>query len=554
MDEPRTVEELEHLLERRAGLIRLLESVAFAANEARSVEEALRSALSLVCAHTGWPAGHAYLRDDAGVLVPTGYWSMDDSSRFATLREVTAATRFGPGEGVLGRVLSTGEPVWLDDVSTDARYLRAAAGELEIRASLAFPVRIGAEVVGVLEYFSEDRVPPDPELLDVLDHVGAQLGVVVEREEARRERETSESRFTGIISISSDAVVSVDEEHRITFYNQGAEQIFGYTPEEAVGQPLEILIPDQFHAAHRRHVREFGQSPVAARRMGERGQITGRRKNGEIFPADASITKLDVGGSIIYTSVLRDITDRVQSEEALERQAAELARSNADLEQFAYVASHDLQEPLRMVASYTQLLARRYGEKLDEDAKEFIGYTVEGVNRMKDLINDLLAYSRAGARSNPLEPVNVGIVVERVLGSLQPAIEESGATVTSGPMPVVMGDEGQLGQVFQNLIANALKFRHPELTPEVHVGAEKRDGEWLFSVRDNGIGISPEFADRIFVIFQRLHSRAEYPGTGIGLAICKRLVERHGGRIWLESEEGKGTAFYFTIPEAGEAS
>jgi chemotaxis family two-component system sensor kinase Cph1 len=150
--------------------------------------------------------------------------------------------------------------------------------------------------------------------------------------------------------------------------------------------------------------------------------------------------------------------------------------------------------------------------------------------------------------------VNVGVVLEHVLASLQPAIEESGATVTSDPMPMLIADGGQLGQVFQNLIANALKFRHPELPPEVHVGAEKHAGEWLFSVRDNGIGISREFADRIFVIFQRLHSRAEYPGTGIGLAICKRLVERHGGRIWLESEEGKGTAFYFTIPEAGEAS
>nr|MBA2670705.1 PAS domain S-box protein [Gemmatimonadota bacterium] len=349
------------------------------------------------------------------------------------------------------------------------------------------------------------------------------------------------------------AIVSVNEEQRIIFFNTGAEKIFGYSRDEAIGEPLEILIPDAFRAAHADLVRGFGEAPVPARRMGERGQITGLRKSGEIFPADASISKLDVGNKRIYTAVLRDATERRQTEAALSSQAEELARSNAELEQFAYVASHDLQEPLRMVASYTQLLARRYRGQLDSDADEFIGYAVDGVTRMQGLINDLLAYSRVGTRGGTIQEHALGVVVGRVLETLAPAIEESGATVTCDELPTVLGDAVQLGQLFQNLIANALKFRGEE-TPHVRVEAVRGNGEWVISVRDNGIGIAPEFVDRIWVIFQRLHSRDEYPGTGIGLAICKKIVERHGGQIWVESAPGRGSAFRFTIPDRGRAA
>jgi PAS domain S-box-containing protein len=358
----------------------------------------------------------------------------------------------------------------------------------------------------------------------------------------------ADTRFAGIISISSDAIVSADESQRITFFNQGAEQVFGYTAEEVLGQPLDTLIPERFRSNHAAQVRSFGDSPVAARRMGERGQIAGLRKDGEVFPADASISKYFLGGRRIYTAVLRDSTERHRAEEVLARQAAELARSNADLEQFAYVASHDLQEPLRMVASYTQLLARRYRDKLDDDAQEFIGYAVDGVTRMQSLINDLLAYSRVGTRGGAFETVDLNVVVGRVLATLGPAMEEQDAVVTSATLPSLEADAGQLTQLFQNLIANAIKFRRPGEAPRVHISAEEQGDEWVLSVRDNGIGIDPEYADRIFVIFQRLHSRSEYPGTGIGLAICKKIVERHGGRIWLEAEKGKGSTFHFSFP------
>ena len=248
----------------------------------------------------------------------------------------------------------------------------------------------------------------------------------------------------------------------------------------------------------------------------------------------------------IHLSV--ELDERRRAEMQLARYADELARSNAELEQFAYVASHDLQEPLRMVASFTQLLGKRYRGKLDRDADEFIGFAVDGANRMQRLINDLLAYSRVGTRGKPFKPVDSKVILGEATDNLTKAIEESGAVITQDALPLVMGDEVQLLQVFQNLIANAIKFHGPE-PPQIQVKTERRNHEWVFAIQDNGIGIAPEHQKRIFAIFQRLHHRSEYPGTGIGLAICKKIVERHGGRIWVESQLAKGSTFYFSLPE-----
>ena len=231
----------------------------------------------------------------------------------------------------------------------------------------------------------------------------------------------------------------------------------------------------------------------------------------------------------------------------LEEHEAELSRSNEDLQQFAYVASHDLQEPLRMIASYIGLLNRRYKGKLGDDADEFIGFAVDGAKRMQGLIQDLLTYSRVGSKAKELVPVDCGAVLEKTLKMLEVAAQEAAATITHDPLPSVLGDETQLGQLLQNLIGNGLKYRNGT-PPVIHIGVTRDADKWIFSVRDNGIGIDPKDAERVFVIFQRLHSREEYSGTGLGLAICKKIVERHGGKIWLESELGKGSIFYFTLP------
>ena len=247
-------------------------------------------------------------------------------------------------------------------------------------------------------------------------------------------------------------------------------------------------------------------------------------------------------------AVMRDITERKRAEEKIAHTLAELERSNKELELFAYVASHDLQEPLRMVSSYTQLLARRYEGQLDDKARKYIHYAVDGAARMQTLIDDLLAYSRVGARSKPLETIASSFPLDEARRNLAARIKETAAVITNDELPTVRADPAQLLLVFQNLLSNALKFHRAD-SPSVHVAAQDRGSEWMFSVKDNGIGIEPQHAERIFVIFQRLHTREEYPGTGIGLAICKRIVERHGGKIWLESEPGKGATFFFTIPK-----
>lgn len=369
-----------------------------------------------------------------------------------------------------------------------------------------------------------------------------------------------EAEISWILEAVSEARLIVDWTGRIVFVNRPTEAWFGYRREELVGQKVEVLVPERHRGAHAANRAGFISQP-RARPMGAGLELSARRKDDTEFPVEITLWPLERADGLFILTAIRDMTEQkklqeelacerrelVGARQELEKTVAELKRSNAELEKFAYVASHDLQEPLRMVASYTQLLAKRYKGKLDTDADEFIGYAVDGANRMQRLINDLLAYSRVTTQGRGFERVDCHAVLKEVLGNLRLVVEESGAVVTHDVQLTVMADSSQLGQVFQNLIGNAIKFRSQE-PPWVHISAERKDAEWRFAIRDNGIGIDPQYADRIFVVFQRLHSREEYAGTGIGLAICKKILERHGGRMWVESQLGKGATFYFTLP------
>jgi len=250
---------------------------------------------------------------------------------------------------------------------------------------------------------------------------------------------------------------------------------------------------------------------------------------------------------VAVSCIGRDITERKKAEEMLKSKMEELAQSNSELEQFVYVASHDLQEPLRMITSYLQLLQRRYQGKFDDKADKYIYFAVDGASRMQVLINDLLELSRVTTKASEPEPTDSEFILNQVLSNLELYIKQNRVTVSHDPLPQIIADSTQLAQVFQNLIANVIKY-HNEETPKINISAEKKASEWVFSVQDNGIGIDPQYSEKIFEVFKRLHKKEEYPGTGIGLAICKKIIERHSGRIWVESELGNGSTFYFTLP------
>jgi signal transduction histidine kinase len=387
----------------------------------------------------------------------------------------------------------------------------------------------------------------------------ARLGIALEevREYARQLEESEQAlrRQTRVLYLVlesiAEGVVIADETGTLCHFNRAAEEILGvglveapiaewpghygcYLPDGVTPHPAEAM-------------------PLARAVRGEtvhEGEVivrNERRPQGVWLSINAAPVRDADGAPRGAVAAFRDVTDRKRAEAELRHTVAELARSNEDLQQFAYVVSHDLREPLRMVSGFCRLLRDRYGGKLDQSADEFINFAVDGAARMEKLIEDLLAYARVGTRGRPPAPTDSAAVFDRAAANLAAAVAESGATVTRGPLLVVPADESQLLQVAQNLLANAIKFRGPE-PPRVHVTAERQGGFWRFAVRDNGIGIPARDRERIFGVFERLHGAAEYPGTGIGLAICKRIVERHGGRIAVESEPGRGSVFSFTLP------
>ncbi len=346
-----------------------------------------------------------------------------------------------------------------------------------------------------------------------------------------------------LLDATSDSIFLVDGAGRVVFVNEAAYKTRGYQRQEMIGMALATLDTPEYVPlinARIQQVLEHGESIF---------ESAHRCKDGSVMPVEVHALSLEVKGEPMILSSIRNITERKESEETLHRYALSLERSNKELEHFAYVASHDLQEPLRKIGSFTELLAHKYQDRLDEKAGTYIGYIVDGAHRMQVLINDLLALSRVATKGKSFSRVDCNAVLGRVEQDLEFAVGESGARITKGALPLVMADDVQLGQVFQNLIGNAIKYRNRERPPDIRVAARENGNEWLFSVSDNGIGIEPRHFSRVFQLFQRLHTREEYSGTGIGLALCQKIVERHGGRIWVESTPEQGSTFFFTLPK-----
>jgi PAS domain S-box-containing protein len=368
------------------------------------------------------------------------------------------------------------------------------------------------------------EVSADPLLLEGTRHVILAMNNIT----ARKQAEEAMERLASFPRLNPNPIVEVDLEGRVHYVNPTAQRLFPDLQQAGLAHPWladweSVAMP----------LRE-GDTAVRVREV-----LVDERYYQQTIHYVQQTERVRLYGL--------DITDRKQAEESLKHTAEQLTRSNQELEQFAYVASHDLQEPLRVVGGYVQLIERKYKQQFDANADEFFRYIVEGVQRMQQLITDLLNYSRIGTRSKPFSPTNMRTVIDRVLANLKAVVDESGATVTYDSLPTVRGDETQLVQLFQNLVGNGIKF-HGELPPRIDVSARRDGNQWEFTVRDNGIGIERQYWEQIFEIFQRLHTRQKYAGTGIGLAICKRIVERHGGRIWLDSQPGQGTAFLFTLP------
>jgi PAS domain S-box-containing protein len=362
-----------------------------------------------------------------------------------------------------------------------------------------------------------------------------------------QESAEAQERLRSVVNHVVDGIISLDDHGTVTTFNPAAERIFGYAAQEVIGQNLKLLMPEPYHNQLDSYLASYLRTGPA-KNIDVGLEVVGRRKDGSTFPMDLAISVFHLGQRCCFTGIVRDISEPRRAESELQQSATELARSNLDLEQFAYVASHDLQEPLRAVAGCVQILKKRYQGQLDSRADELIAHTVDGVSRMRRLIDDLLSYSRVGTRGQAFEACDSNAILNQALANLETAIEEGRAVVTHDPLPVVKADAVQLTQVFQNLVSNAIKFRGQQ-PPSIHVAARREEAQWVFAVKDNGFGIRPEYFERIFVIFQRLHTRSEYPGTGIGLAICKKIVERHGGRIFVESEPGTGSTFSFTLPD-----
>jgi PAS domain S-box-containing protein len=571
--------ELEAANQLLSGQKQVLEMLATGASLPDVLDALIRTieqqSPQMLCSILLLDADRKHLRHGAAPSLPDSYNACIDG------------IAIGPEVGCCGTVIDFDRPAIVSDITLEplSVNLRDLALSHGLHACWCQPMlSTQGNVLGTFAIYYREPRRPSLKDLELIETAARIAGIAIEQKQVDKERSRLEERFRATFEQAAVGIAHAAVEGRFLRLNQKFCDLVGYTHEELLSLTFQdITYPDDLYAdleymrqllageietflMDKRYIRK-DSSPIWVKLTVSLVRDSSGEPN-YVIAAIQDITNLKEIQQALHqaneglelrvqerTAALRnanqqlqwEMTERKEAEQQLKQANAELARSNQELEQFAYVASHDLREPLRKIKSYTDLLAKRYQGQLDEKADKYIAYITDGALRMQTLITDLLTYSRVGREEIALAPTDLNAVLNRTLTDLSTAIQESKALITTDALPTVRANSCQMGQLLQNLIANAIKFSGKQ-PPQIQIRAVEHDQSWTISVQDNGIGIEPQYADRIFIIFQRLHTRDEYPGTGIGLAICKKIVERHGGEIWVESEPGRGTTFSFTLP------
>jgi PAS domain S-box-containing protein len=530
----------------------------------KKVTEAFDFVMETICGHSEWTCAEAWVCNVFTLeMTRVSVYIANTGNAIDDFVVAFANKKIKRGEGILGYVWQIKNTLWCQDLQLDERFLRKAEAEKAgLKAALTVPVPINDEVIAVLAFYLPKVREVDTQFIKLASAACGQIGMLVKQKETENDLRLSERRFRTLIESSHEGIIIIREDLIIVSANKAASDILGYEKDELTEKNLMSLLPGEQQNRLRNALEMLGSyDPTCKDPGGFLFELPAFKKDGKDLTMEISMACWQNEGGVNISLFIRDVTERnAQSiklaeqakrlaEEVAERKKVEeeLVAKNRELEQFAYVASHDLQEPLRMVASYTQLLARRYKNHLDADAEEFIGFVMEGATRMQALISGLLTYSRIGSRGVPLQEVDMNNVMGIVRSNLSLLIDETESVIQYPALPAIQADPNQMVQLMQNLIVNAIKFRKQTEVPRVHISYRDHDDFWQFEVADNGIGIEEQHRERIFQIFQRLHNREEYAGTGIGLALCKKIVERHGGSIWEEPSPLGGACFAFTI-------
>jgi PAS domain S-box-containing protein len=547
-------------LQQQSTFVSVLQRAAIAANEALTIEDAMQTCLAQVCAHMRWPVGHVYFapRDATGQLVPAGIWSLQNPERFETFRQVTERTPLAPGVGLPGRVFVSGKPAWIIDVTKDANFPRAKqAQDIGVRVGFGFPVLAGKEVVAVLEFFTPEAAEPDEALLEVMGHIGTQLGRVVERTRAEQALRASERRFRSIVESAGDGIILADGAGNIIAWNKSAQAIFGHGEQEVRDKPLTLLMPERYRDAHRMGLEQF-RVTGKPRVIGRTVELHGMRQDGSEFPLELSLSSWQAGESTFYSGIVRDITDRKRTEEeirrlneALTQRVIELDASNKELAAFSYSISHNLRAPLRALAGFSGILLEDHLPQLSTAVQRYLQRIQDNAQTMGRMIDDLLALISLSRQPVNRQTISPATLVEQALDELRSAQEGRRIAITIGDLPVCQADPAMLKRVFLNLLANALKFTRQREVARIEIGSRQgvMPDEHVYFVKDNGVGFDMQYADKLFGVFEHLHSLQDYDGTGVGLAMVQRIIQRHGGRVWAEAAVEQGATFRFTVAE-----